>query len=158
MGLGLGNKINKAVSMIGNKTNKISNSLGNKVNSVAAMNEKAIKFGNNLIEKSGNLTDALRKGTQIGDKFIQSAVNSGVANLPVVGGVIGTGLKAASQISGRVAQGAQKLDQIRDNAQVQLDKYGDTSRSALSGIEKMNQRKREQILQALDNSNNYSFA
>ena len=49
---------------------------------------------------------------------------------------------------GKHARGATKLDQVRDKAQNKLDKYSDVSRGTISDLEKMNQRKREEMVRA----------
>ena len=163
---GLGNKLQKAFSSIGQKTNKLATSLGNKVSSVVKetkgvvntlenkanqlggslneafdnaknYNEQAIKLGNNVIQKSGGITDVLRKSTAIGDRIIQGAVDLGGKDVPILGSALSLAGKASSQL----ARGTQKLDQVRDNAQRKLDKYGEVSRGTISDIEKMNQRK-----------------
>lgn len=156
----LGMKINKAFNMLGNKASKAANMIGNKTNDVLKqaksisnripeMNEKAINIGNNVIQKSGSLTDALRKGSAIGNQVVQAGIQLGGKDIPI----IGTALQLAGKGTSALASGAKKLDKIRDNAQQKLNNYSDVSRNALnniSEIEKMNGRKRLEMMQNAD--------
>lgn len=171
----LGQKIQKAFSSLGKKTNKITTNIGNKtnnvlkeakgvanvlekkanqvyntaenaVNKIPNLNEQAIKLGNNVIQKSGGLTDVLRKSSVVGNKIIAGVNDLGGKNIPV----LGTALGVAEKASGQLARGAKKLDKIRDNAQQKLDKYSEVSRGTISDIEKMNRRKREELTNAAE--------
>jgi hypothetical protein len=62
--------------------------------------------------------------------------------------LIGTALTLAGKGSSALASGAKKLDQARDQAQRKLDKYSDVSRDTIGNLEKMNQRKREEMARA----------
>lgn len=178
---GLGNKIQKGFSSLGQKATKLTNNLGNKTNSVIRevkgvanvlenkmeqvkntannivnkipeYNEKAISMGNTIIKKSGGITDALRKGSNIGDRIISGVGQLG-GNIPIVGNA----LQVASKGTHQLAVGAKKLDKIRDNADKKLNKYADVSRETISDIEKMNQRKKNEMIRAQE-SGDVNFA
>jgi hypothetical protein len=165
----LGQKTNKITTSIGNKVSsvvkeakgvadvlekkagQIQNTAQNAyadaskiVSKVPEFNETLIKQGNVIIKKSGGITDVLRKGAVVGDKIVQAGLQLGGKDIPV----IGSALALAGKGSSRLAIGATKLDNVRDTAQKKLDKYSDVSRGTISDLEKMNQRKREEIARA----------
>ena len=80
----------------------------------------------------------------VGDKLVQGALALGGKDIPI----IGSGLSLAGKASSQLARGATKLDNVRDTAQKKLDKYSDVSRGTISDLEKMNQRKREEMARA----------
>ena len=141
---GVVNVLDKKAGQIGGTLNQAYQDASKIVGKIPEMNEKAIQLGNNVIQKSGAITDALRKSSVVGDKIIQGAIQLGGKDIPV----IGTGLQLAGKASNQLARGATKLDQVRDNAQRKLDKYSDVSRGTISDLEKMNQRKREEMMRA----------
>lgn len=169
----LGMKISKAFKSLGDKSTKAFNTLGSKtndvikqtkqiagrvddvarnaidktrdiVNKIPDVNEKAIKLGQTVIKKSGGITDVLRKGANIGDKLI-----SGVASLGGDIPVVGNALKVASKATHQLNVGAKKLDQARDTGAKKLNKYSTVSRETIGDIEKMNNRKKEEIMSSL---------
>jgi len=171
----LGQKFSKAFSSLGNKTSKLTTKIGDKTNSVIKqvqkkagqientatnafdktkdlvnkipdLNEKAIKLSQNLIKKSGGITDVLRKGASIGDKLINGVVKLGGGDIPL----IGSALKVAGKATHQMSVGANKLDSSRDLAAKKLDRYKDVSRGTINDIEKVNQRKKDEVAQAQD--------
>ena len=114
------------------------------VNKIPEYNEKAIGLGNTIIKKSGGITDVLRKGAVVGDTIVQAGLQLGGKDIPVIGSALALAGKGSSQL----ARGATKLDSVRDTAQKKLDKYSDVSRGTISDLEKMNQRKREELARA----------
>ena len=165
----IGNKVNKISTNLGNKTSNIlkevkdvGNVLEKKagqientainayadaskiVNKIPQYNEKLIGAGNTIIRKSGGITDALRKSTMVGDKIIQGAIALGGKDVPILGSALSLAGKASSQL----ARGTNKLDQARDTAQNKLDKYSEVSRGTIGDIEKMNQRKKQEMVRA----------
>ena len=170
----LGMKISKAFSKMGDKTTKAFNTLGTKTNSVMNktkqiagrvediakntidktkdlvnkipdINEKAINLSQNIIKKSGGITDVLRKASSIGDKLISGVVQMGGGDIPV----IGSALKIAQKGTHQLNVGAKKLDNARDTGARKLEKYSDVSRQTIGDIEKVNQRKKAEIIDAM---------
>ena len=175
----LGMKISKAFSKLGDKTTKAANTLGTKTNSVLNKtkqiigkieqkgnqvagtaenafdrtkqfvnkipdyNEKAIKLGNTIVQKSGGITDVLRKSAAIGDKLISGASQLGG------GTIVGDALRLASKGTHQLAVGAKKLDQTRDTADRKLNKYSDVSRQTIGDLEKVNSRKKAEIMDSI---------
>lgn len=178
----LGMKISKAFSKMGDKTTKAFNTLGSKtndvmnktkqiagrvddvakntidktkdlVNKIPDVNEKAINLSQNIVKKSGGITDVLRKSASIGDKLISGVVNLGGGDIPV----IGSGLKMAQKGTHQLNIGAKKLDEARDTGAKKLDKYSKISRQTIGDIEKVNQRKKTEIMEAMTpEANNFA--
>ena len=135
----LGNKIYKSIGQIGNKYQSMSTKIGDKTHSIIKklpdLNNRAINFGNNVIKKSGDFTNGLRKTTGI-----ISSITNGLSD--VIGSdvpLVGSALKIAARTTKLIHQGANKIDDIRDKADLKLKKYGEHSNNI---IEKMNSRKR----------------
>lgn len=175
----LGMKISKAFAKIGDKTSKTMNTLGTKthsvlkevkgvaqvldkkagqiagtaenafdrtkqfVNKIPDYNEKAIKLGNTIVQKSGGITDVLRKSANVGDKLISGAAQLGG------GTVVGDALRLASKGTHQLAVGAKKLDKTRDTADRKLNKYSDVSRQTIGDIEKVNSRKKAEMMDSI---------
>ena len=87
----------------------------------------------------------MRKGANIGDKLISGAADLG-GGVPVVGNA----LKAASKATHQLNVGANKLDNARDTGAKKLDKYSNVSRQTIGDIEKVNQRKKTEIMDAME--------
>jgi hypothetical protein len=173
----LGNKTNKLTSRIGDKTNRIiketkgvagvlqkkagqiQNTAVNAfdktkdlVNKIPDINEKAIHLGQTIVKKSGGITDVLRKAGSIGDKLLNGAVQLGGGDIPIIGDALRLGARATHQLN----VGATKLDQARDTGARKLDKYATVSRSSINDIEKVNQRKKDDLI-AQDNGPEQNF-
>jgi len=158
----LGNKTAKLTTKIGDKTNKIisetkgvagvlkkkAEQIGNTatnafdktkelVNKIPDINEKAIKLGNTIIDKSGKVSNVLRKASGIA-----ASLTSGLASMGGDIPLVGTALKAGAKATDLLAKGAKRLDNARDNAATKLNKYSDVSRETINDIEKQNQRKK----------------
>ena len=174
----IGTKTNKITSKIGDKTahiisetkgvagvlkkkaDQIQNTAVNTydktkdlVNKIPDINEKAIKLGQTIVKKSGGITDVLRKAGSIGDKLLNGAIQLGGGDVPIIGDALRLGARATHQLN----VGATKLDQARDTGARKLDKYATVSRNSINDIEKVNQRKKDEIL-ALDNNAEDNFA
>ena len=169
--MGLGSKISRAFSRIGQKVQNLSTNIGNKthdvirgankiakgavvaydkakdfVGTLPELNEKAIRFGNTVIDKSGQATNVLRQASGIANTITSGLAALG-GDIPVVGSV----LKAGAAASNLLAKGAQRIDEIRDNAAGKLNKYEQVSRDT---IEKINPRKKLEIAQQAEEANN----
>jgi uncharacterized membrane protein (DUF106 family) len=83
----------------------------------------------------------------------QGSLALGAGEIPILGSAVSIAGKASSQL----ASGTKKLDQVRDNAQKKLDKYSEVSRGTINDIEKMNQRKKQEMAAQLENSD-FAFA
>jgi len=161
----LGNKTAKLTTKIGDKTNHIiseakgvagvlkkkAEQIGNTatdafdktkalVNKIPDLNEKAIKLGNTIIDKSGKVSNVLRKGSGI-----VASLTNGLASMGGDIPLVGTALKAGAKATDLLAKGAKRLDQARDSADKKLDKYSNVSRETISDIEKQNQRKKMEM-------------
>ncbi len=152
-GVNVANVLEKKGNQVAGTLNNAYNDAANIVNKIPEYNEKAIRLSNNVIKKSGAITDVLRKSTRIGDRIIQGSLDLGGADIPILGSALSLAGKASSQL----ASGTKKLDQVRDNAQKKLDKYSEVSRGTINDIEKMNQRKKQEIAAQLENSD-FAFA
>jgi hypothetical protein len=158
----LGNKTSKLTTKIGDKTNKIisetkgvagvlkkkAEQIGNTAtnafdktkelaNKIPDINEKAIKLGHTIIDKSGKVSNVLRKASGIASSLTNGLASMG-GDIPLVG----TALKAGAKATDLLAKGAKRLDNARDNAATKLNKYSDVSRETINDIEKQNQRKK----------------
>ena len=151
----LGNKVSKVTTKIGDKTNniiketkgvanvlkkktdQIGNSVSSAVNKIPELNDKAIRLGNNIINKSGAITDALRKGSGIA-----ATLTNGLAQIGGDVPLVGSALKAGAKATDLLAKGARKLDRVRDDAAGKLGKYSTVSRDTINDIEKLNTRKK----------------
>ena len=151
----LGNKTNKLTTKIGDKTNNIiketkgvanalgkkavqvGNTVSNTVNRLPELNEKAINLGNRIVDKSGKITDVLRKGSGIA-----ASLTNGLAKMGGDVPLVGSALKAGSRATDLLAKGAKRLDNARDKADKKIDKYSQVSRETINDIEKQNQRKK----------------
>ena len=63
--------------------------------------------------------------------------------------MIGSALKIAQKGTHQLNVGAKKLDNARDTGARKLDKYSDVSRQTIGDIEKVNQRKKAEIIDAM---------
>ena len=158
----LGNKTSKLTAKIGDKTHNIIDEtkgvagvlkkkalqVGNTatnafdktkelVNKIPDINEKAIKLGHTIIDKSGKVSNVLRKASGIASSLTNGLASMG-GDIPLVG----TALKAGAKATDLLAKGAKRLDSARDNAATKLNKYSDVSRETINDIEKQNQRKK----------------
>ena len=140
------NVLDKKAGQVANTANNAFDNTKQFVNKIPDYNEKAISMGNSIIKKSGGITNVLRKGSNVGDRLISGAVQLGGGNVPI----IGDALKLASKGTHQLALGAKKLDQTRDTAERKLNKYADVSRETIGDIEKMNQRKKLDMIRAQD--------
>lgn len=126
----LGRKANNTVAKIGQKTHGVLNKIDNTVNRVdnIATNtiDKAANIGQKIVDKSGQVTNALRAGSNI--------ANAVATNLASVG-VPGAGVAAAATRG--LAKGAESLDRKRDNIANKIENARQTAQ-----IEKSNLRKR----------------
>lgn len=159
----LGNKTNKLTNKIGDKTNniiketkgvanalgkkatQIGNTVSNTVNRIPELNEKAIKLGNRIVDKSGKITDVLRKGSGIA-----ASLTNGLAQIGGDVPLVGSALKAGSKATDLLAKGAKRLDNARDKADKKIDKYSQVSRETINDIEKQNQRKKMSAEEAMN--------
>jgi hypothetical protein len=173
----LGNKTSKLTTKIGDKTNKIisetkgvagvlkkkAEQIGNTatnafdktkelVNKIPDINEKAIKLGHTIIDKSGKVSNVLRKASGIA-----ASLTSGLASMGGDIPLVGTALKAGAKATDLLAKGAKRLDNARDNAATKLNKYSDVSRETINDIEKQNQRKKI-VAEEMQNSPDDGFA
>jgi hypothetical protein len=173
----LGNKTQKLTNKIGDKTHKVINEakdvagvlkkkalqIGNTatnafdktkdfVNKIPDINEKAIKLGNTIINKSGKVSNVLRKTSGI-----VASVTKGLASMGGDIPLVGSALKAGSKATDLLAKGAKRLDNARDNASTKLNKYSDVSRETINDIEKQNQRKKQANEASNQNDGNDGF-
>jgi hypothetical protein len=142
------------VKVLGDKAVQLGNQTKNAINQIPDINRKAINLGNRIIDKSGNVTNILRKASGTISSLTNGLAEIG-GNVPVVGSF----LKAGAKSSELLAKGAKRLDNVRDKADHKLDKYADVSRSTIADIEKINSRKKVAIQEAQnennDDSNNF---
>ena len=170
----LGMKITKAFQTLGHKTNRLTTKIGDKthniiketkgvanalgkeavqvgntvshtVHRIPELNEKAINLGNRIIDKSGKITNILRKGSGIA-----ASITNGLAQIGGDIPLVGTALKAGSKATDLLAKGAKRLDSARDKADRKLDKYSQISRETINDIEKQNQRKKMSAEEAMN--------
>ena len=151
----LGHKVSKVTTKIGDKTNniiketkgvanvfkkktdQIGNSVNSAINKIPEINDKAIRLGNKIINKSGAITDALRKGSGIA-----ASITNGLSQIGGDIPLVGSALKAGAKATDLLAKGARKLDRARDDAAGKLDKYSNISKGTINDIEKLNMRKK----------------
>ena len=141
MGWGLGQKISKGINNLGNKAHNVANTLGQKSNGLLKQvkntanmvhNEaldvaKEVNRGINKIDnqaalaikKSGAVTDGLRQGANYlnqGMKAVNNIANAtGLSNVPI----LGQGLAMAGTAANQLNKGADKLDKMRDRADLE---------------------------------------
>ena len=146
----LGNKLYKSIGKIGNKLQIVSSKIGDKTNSIIKkipdLNNRAIALGNQAIQQSGALTNGLRKSTGI-----INTVTNGISD--IVGSdvpLVGSALKIAGRTTKLIHQGANKIDDFWDRADLKLKRYGEKSNNL---IEKLNERKK--IDNNIDEENNF---
>jgi hypothetical protein len=87
----------------------------------------------NVISKSGKVTDALRIGANIGNSIVTNLNRAGLADVPM----IGTVSKLAETGTSALSRGANKLDAKRDQLARQIE-----NTRANAQIEKDNMRKK----------------
>ena len=87
----------------------------------------------NVVSKSGAVTDALRVGANIGNSIVTNLNRAGLADVPL----IGTASRLAETGTNALSRGATKLDQKRDQMAKQIE-----NTRANAQIEKDNLRKK----------------
>ena len=126
----LGRKANNTVKLIGQKThgvlNKIDTGINKADNFVGNAIDKGANIAQKVVDKSGQVTNALRSGSNV--------ANAVAGNLAMVG-VPGAGL--AHSATKALAKGADQLDRKRDNIANRIEEARQTAQ-----IEKNNLRKR----------------
>lgn len=126
----LGRKANNTVKLVGQKTHGVLNKIDTGINKVDNFVGNSIDKGANIaqkvVDKSGQITNALRSGSNI--------ANSVASNLAMVG-LPGAGL--AHSATNALAKGANQLDRKRDNIANRIEEARQTAQ-----IEKNNLRKR----------------
>ena len=173
----IGDKTNKLTTKIGDKTHRVINEtkgvagvlkkkagqIANTatdaydktkqfVNKIPDINEKAIKLGNTIVDKSGKVSNVLRKASGI-----TASITKGLASMGGDIPLVGTALKAGAKATDLLAKGAKRLDSARDNAATKLNKYSDVSRETINDIEKQNQRKKI-VAEEMQNNQDDGFA
>jgi hypothetical protein len=68
-GINVANVLEKKGTQVAGTLNNAYNDAANIVNKIPEYNEKAIRLSNNVIKKSGAITDVLRKTTRVGDRI-----------------------------------------------------------------------------------------
>jgi K+-sensing histidine kinase KdpD len=126
----LGRKAGNSVAKIGQKTHDVLNKIDNGINRADNIASNAINkvagAGQKVINKSGQVTDALRVGSKIAN-----AVASNLDTLGVPGGSL------AHAATRQLANGASMLDAKRDNIAHKIENARQTAQ-----IEKQNLRKK----------------
>ncbi len=156
----LGRKLGRVFSSLGSKVTRTVNRLGEKgmslVNQVkrgvADIPGQANQFAKNIVLQSGAVTDGLRIGTNIADKIMSGAVGLGAGNIPIAGKYIEGGAKVMSGLK----QGAEFLDQKRDQEEARLRRNAEGDRMRNTVLEKMNGRKQAAIVAADDISSPFA--
>ena len=157
----LGNKTYKSQNSLGQKASSFVNSLGAKTHNILrklpdvkaraiALNNNAINYGNDIIRKSGAVTNTLRKSTGIINSVTQGLSDVIGSDVPLVGSALKIGARATKLIH----QGANRIDEARDLANAKLQKYDQATRQT-NNIEKMNPRKVMAENENNDPSNNF---
>jgi len=145
MSVKLGNKAYKTLNRLGQKATSFANSLGTKTHSIVRrlpdlkvkaidLNSKAIDYGNNIIRKSGDVTNVLRKSTGVINSVTQGLSDVIGSDVPLVGSALRIGARTTKLIH----QGANRIDDFRDRADGKLQK---NDRITRPNLEKMNGRK-----------------
>ena len=134
---GVANVLKKKADQIGNSASEAYDKTKQLVNKIPDINDKAIKLGNTIIDKSGKVSNILRKGSGIAASLTNGLASMG-GDIPLVG----TALKAGAKATDLLAKGAKRLDNARDNAATKLNKYSTVSKETINDIEKQNQRKK----------------
>ncbi len=145
MSVKLGNKAYKTLNRLGQKATSFANSLGTKTHSIVRrlpdlkvkaidLNSKAIDYGNNIIRKSGDVTNVLRKSTGVINSVTQGLSDVIGSDVPLVGSALRIGARTTKLIH----HGANRIDDFRDRADAKLQKYDRITRP---NLEKMNGRK-----------------
>ncbi len=150
----LGIKIGRAFSSLGNKVTKSFNQLGAKGSSalheikrgISNIPAQANQIAKNIVLQSGAVTDGLRIGTGIADKIMSGAVSLGAGRIPIAGKYIEGGAMAMNKLK----QGAEFIDQKRDQEESRLRRNADGDRMRNTVLEKMNGRKQAAIVAADD--------
>lgn len=126
----LGRKASNSVTKLGNKTHDVLNKIENGVNRVdnIATNsiDKAADIGQKIVNKSGQVTNALRAGSNIANSIAGVADNLGVP-----------GASLAHAATRQLANGAQIIDQKRDSIANKIESARQTAQ-----LEKQNLRKK----------------
>lgn len=126
----LGRKATNTVAKLGQKTHGVLNKIDrgiDRVDDIASNTiNKAANVGQKIIDKSGQVTNVLRSGSNI--------ANAVATNLATVG-VPGAGVAAAATRG--LAKGAESLDRKRDNIANKIE-----NARQVAQLEKQNLRKR----------------
>ena len=146
---GVSGVLKKKAEQIGNTATNAFDKAKDLVNKIPDINEKAIALTSKVIQKSGGITNVLRKASAIGDKLIGGAAQLG-GDIPG----IGSALKVAARGTHQLSVGANKLDNARDIGAKKLDKYANVSRETIGEVEKINSRKKQEIADAQAQANN----
>lgn len=126
--MGLGLKIKNTVDRLGKKSDKAINQFGKKSNMVI---NRLDKTADQALDKSGGVTNALRKGANIGNQIVHGINESGLREVPIVGNVASAIERGTSQLS----RGATKLDQVRDNLKERKDNLANDARNRVGNLQ-----------------------
>ena len=148
---GVGAVLKKKAGQIENTATNAMDQTRNAINRIPELNDKAIRLGNRIIDKSGQATNMLRKGSGIA-----AALTKGISQIGGDVPVVGSLLKAGSKATDLLAKGAKRLDNGRDKASNKLDKYEQASNETINDIEKLNSRKKMMALQAEDMNDGFA--
>jgi hypothetical protein len=126
--MGLGLKIKNNVDMLGKKANGAINKFGKKSNMVI---NKLDKTADQVLDKSGGVTNAIRKTANIGNQIVHGINESGLREVPIVGSVASAIESGTKQLS----RGATKLDQVRDDLKDRKDRLSNDARNRVGNIQ-----------------------
>ena len=138
--MSIGRKITRKVHSLGRKTDKLAHRIGNRTHDVLSKvqgaNQTLTKHGANAIHK-------VRKGVDLTDNILDTAVKFGAGDIPVVGG----GVKLASRGVHLARKGLDKGDNALQKYKKISDKVINDGKKVASGLEKMNIRKQIEMAQ-----------
>jgi uncharacterized protein YoxC len=140
----LGNKVTNKIDTLGRKTQNTLNKVEKNVANIDRRVENTVNRGadiaQDVIRKSGKVTDALRVGANITNSVAQNLAGTGIP-----------GTQALATASGALSKGANKLDRLRDDASRKIENSRDKIILEKDNLRKKIDRKNEDLRNEVSN-------